>query len=146
MDYQLAQINVASMIGASLEDPVMHDFNSNLDRVNALAESSPGFIWRWKEEAAEDPFGDPRLIVNISVWESVEKLEAFTYKTFHSQFVRRRKEWFRHFGQAYYALWWVSAGQYPTVQQCKEKLDLLQKKGPSPEAFNFKQRFPAPIK
>ena len=97
MAYQLAQVNVARMIGTSLEDPIMKEFTTNLDKVNELAESAPGFVWRWKDEAENSGGGvfiDSSIIVNISVWEDVETLETFTYKTFHAQFVRRRKEFF----------------------------------------------------
>ena len=136
------------MHGVNIDDPIMKEFKDNLDRVNELAESSPGFVWRLKDETDNatqfDPFNDKRMIVNISVWQDVKLLEAFTYKTFHSEFIRRRKEWFQKFGKAYFALWWIPKGEHPSLAQCKAKLELLQKLGPTKESFNFKDRFPHP--
>ena len=149
MIYQLAQINIARMIGLTIEDPVMKEFRDNLDKVNALAESSPGFIWRLKDEsnnaASFNPYNDEQVIINLSVWEDVASLEAFTYKTFHSDFVRRRKEWFQKFGKAYYALWWIPEGSFPTVDEAAAKLKQLQSKGPSAEVFTFRDSFEKPI-
>ena len=148
MKHQLAQINVARMIGVNIDDPIMKEFVDNLDRVNAKAEESPGFVWRLKDEtnnaSSFDPYNDPQIIINISVWEDQAALEEFTYKTFHSDFVRRRKEWFASFGQAHYALWWIKAGEYPSIDQAIQRLERLQEKGPSNEAFRFQDRFPTP--
>jgi len=143
--FQLAQINIARMKGVNIEDPIMREFVENLDKVNALAESSEGFVWRLKDESNNatnlNPYEDEKIIVNISVWESINALETFTYKTFHSNFVRRRKKWFQHFGKAYYAMWWIPAGQFPTAEEAKERLDYLQENGASEYAFDFKNRF-----
>ena len=145
MTYQLAQINIARMIGVDINDPIMQEFVDNLDRVNALAEQSPGFIWRLKDESNNassfNPYDDVKVIINISVWESVETLEQFTYKTFHTDFLRRRKEWFKKMGEAHFAMWWIPKGRFPTVEEAVAKLDLLQKEGPSPAVFNFKTSF-----
>lgn len=146
--YQLAQINIAHMKGADIEDPIMKEFVDNLDRVNALAERSEGFVWRLKDDSNNatnlNPYDDVQIIVNISVWESIETLEQFTYKSFHTDFVRRRKEWFHLFGKAYYALWWIPAGQFPTAEAAKERMDHLQKNGASEYAFDFKNKFGKP--
>ena len=148
MKHQLAQINVARMIGVNIDDPVMKEFKDNLDRVNELAESSEGFVWRLKDDSnnasAFDPYSDEQVIINISVWEDIESLESFTYKTFHSTFVRRRKEWFQKYGKAYYALWWIAAGGTPSIDESVAKLEQLQNEGPSPHVFSFKQTYPAP--
>lgn len=148
MNYHIAQINVARMLGVNIEDPIMREFKDNLDSINELAESSEGFIWRLKDDTNNasnfNPYDDEQIIVNISVWDSLKALESFTYKTFHSEFIRRRKEWFSKFGKAYYALWWIREGEIPTIEQCVTKLDHLQKNGPAKEVFNFKQFFPPP--
>ena len=145
--YQLAQINVARMKGVSIEDPIMQEFVANLDRVNQLAESSEGFVWRLKDESNNasgfNPFDDEQVIINISVWSTIETLEKFTYKTFHTDFLIRRKEWFNKYGKAHFAQWWKK-GDLPTIEQAIERLDYIQRHGPSERAFNFKKRFPAP--
>ena len=142
---QLAQINLGRMIGVNIDDPVMQEFKDNLDRINELAESSPGFIWRLKDDSNNassfDPYNDEQIIINISVWKDIPSLESFTYKTMHTEFLKRRKEWFSKFGKAYYALWWIKDGDYPTVEEAVHRLDLLQKNGPGPEAFDFRNPF-----
>lgn len=146
--YQLAQINVARMRGVTIDDPIMKEFVDNLDRVNELADNSEGFVWRLQDDAGAstsfNPYQDEQIIINISVWESVETLEAYTYKSFHTDFVRRRKEWFQKYGKAHYALWWIGAGNYPSVTECVQRLDYLQAHGASERAFNFKTTFPKP--
>lgn len=144
-DHQIAQINIARMKGVNIDDPVMKEFSDNLDRINEIAEASKGFVWRLKDESNNatsiNPFDDVQIIINISVWESIETLEEFTYKSFHTEYVRRRKEWFNTFGKAYYAIWWIPRGKHPTIQEAVDKLEFLQKNGPTPHAFDFKNRF-----
>ena len=146
--FQLAQINVARMKGTSINDPVMQEFVDNLDTMNTLAEQSEGFIWRLKDESDHatyfNPYNDEQIIVNISVWTSTEALAHFVYKTSHTDFLKRRKEWFHKFGKAYVAMWWIPAGQYPTIEDAVRKLDHLQKYGPSPEVFDFRNKYPHP--
>lgn len=146
--YQLAQINVARMIGVNIEDPVMKEFSDHFDAVNQLAEESEGFIWRLKDEEGNatsfNPFNDEQVIINLSVWKNKESLEYFTYKTFHVDFIRRRKEWFQKYGKAYYVLWWIKDNEYPTVEEALERLEYLQKNGPSEFAFNFQTVFQHP--
>ncbi|SMO58571.1 protein of unknown function [Chryseobacterium rhizoplanae] len=146
--YQLAQINVARMIGTNIEDPIMNEFVSHLDSVNRLAEESDGFIWRLKDDennaTSFNPFNDEQIIINISVWKDIESLEYYTYKTFHVDFVRRRKEWFQKYGKAYYALWWIKDKEYPTTDEAMKRLEYLQEKGSSSYAFNFQSVFQKP--
>lgn len=146
--YQLAQINVARMIGVNIEDPVMKEFVEHFDSVNQLAEESNGFVWRLKDEdnnaTGFNPFNDEQVIINLSVWKDKESLEYFTYKTFHVDFLRRRKEWFQKYGKASYVLWWIKEDQYPTVEEALERLEYLQKNGPSEYAFSFQTAFQKP--
>lgn len=146
--YQLAQINVARMVGVNIEDPVMKEFADHLDVVNKLAEESDGFIWRLKDEEENatsfNPLNDEQVIINLSVWKNKETLEYFTYKTFHVDFVRRRKEWFQKYGKAYYVLWWVKDNEFPGIEEALERLEHLQKNGPSEYAFNFQTAFQKP--
>ncbi|WP_299532677.1 DUF3291 domain-containing protein [Ulvibacterium sp.] len=150
MKYQLAQINVARMIGVNIEDPIMQEFVDNLDNVNELAENSAGFIWRLKDESNNasnfNPFNDEQVIINISVWKDIESLENFTYKTFHTDFLKRRKEWFHKYGKAYFALWWIEEGRYPSIEDAMERLEFLQLNGVTERAFNFRDRFTRPKK
>jgi len=146
--FQLAQLNVARMRGVNINDPIMKEFVDNLDRVNALAEQSDGFVWRLKDESNNatqlNPYNDVQVIINLSVWQSVEALEHYVYKTFHVDFLKRKREWFEKFGKAHIALWWVPAGKLPTVDEAVAKLDHLQKYGASELVFDFRNRFPHP--
>ena len=144
--YELAQLNVARM-KEPLESPTMADFVANLDRINALAESSPGFLWRLKTEdgnaTALRPLGEETL-VNVSVWKDVASLNKYVYQSAHVEIMRRRKEWFERTREAYVVLWWVPRGHRPDASEAIVKLDLLRAKGPTPEAFTFRQAFPPP--
>lgn len=143
--YQLAQINVARMSGESLEDPIMKAFVDNLDRVNGLAESSEGFVWRFTDDANQpSPFEDPKVVINLSVWEDLKTLQEFTFRTFHADFLRRRKEWFTKMTGHHLAMWWVAPGHIPTLQEAKQKLDYMDQHGPSAVAFNFSKLYEMP--
>ena len=149
-EYHIAEINVARMKGVNIDDPIMNEFVENLESVNNLAESSEGFVWRLKDENNDatsfNPYKDEQIIINVSVWESIESLENFVFKTFHSDFLRRRKEWFKSYGKIHTAMWWVPKGNYPTVQEAVDKLDYLQKNGSSEIVFDYKNKFPEPVK
>ncbi len=145
--FHLAQVNIARML-APLDDPIMKDFVDQLAQVNALADESPGFVWRLADEsggAATDirAFDDERILVNMSVWESIEALQEFSYRGHHAGVVRDRGKWFEP-RSSRLALWWLAAGALPTVEDAKRKLDLLEANGPTPAAFTFKERFPPP--
>ena len=146
--FHLAEINVARMKGININDPIMKEFVDNLDRVNDLAESSEGFVWRLKDESNNatnlNPFNDEQVIINMSVWRSVEALEHYVYKTFHTDFIKRRREWFHTYGKVHTAMWWIPQGQFPAVEEAVEKLDYLQKNGASSLVFDFRNRFPQP--
>jgi hypothetical protein len=147
-EYQIAEINVARMKGININDPITKEFVDNLDKVNALAESSQGFVWRLKDESNNatnlNPYNDEQVIINISVWQSIETLEDFIYKTFHTEFLKRRKEWFQSYGKAYTAMWWIPQGQFPPIQEAIEKLDYYQKNGPSELVFDFRNKYLSP--
>jgi Domain of unknown function (DUF3291) len=142
--FELAQLNIAAMKDP-LESPGMADFVSSLARINALAESSPGFVWRLQTGEGNAtklrPLGDMTL-VNLSVWRDVESLQSFVYKSAHAKFMTRRKEWFERMANAYFVLWWVPYGQRPSFTEAAERLAVLKKKGPTPAAFTFRQPFP----
>lgn len=141
--YQLAQLNVAKT-KAPLSSPLMADFVNNLDRINALAEQSPGFVWRLKDEdgnaTAIRPFGAD-MIVNMSVWTDIAALREYTYKSAHTDIMRRRREWFDPMPEAFMVLWWVSEGHEPTVNEAAERLAHLRQFGPTSKAFTFKDIF-----
>ena len=147
MKYALAEINIARF-RAPIADPVNADFIANLDRINALAELAPGFIWRLvgTGNSALDirAFDDPNIAVNMSVWTGLDALADFVYRNEeHLQIMRRRREWFDRM-EFHMALWWVAAGHHPTVAEGKTRLETLSRIGPSPEAFLFNRPFPAP--
>jgi hypothetical protein len=118
-----------------------------LDPVNAVADASPGFVWRLQTEdgnaTALRPYEDDRMIVNMSVWESIDALAAFVYRSGHVDVMRRRREWFESM-KPYMVLWWTPAGAIPTVDEAKERLEHLRVNGPTPYAFTFTARFPSP--
>jgi hypothetical protein len=123
------------------------DFVARLPEINDLAERSPGYVWRLQDDSGDAtalrPFG-PDVIVNLTVWESVEALRAFVYRTAHLEPLRRRRDWFLPSDTPHLVLWWIPAGARPTVAQAAERLDRLHRAGPSPEAFTLRQPYPAP--
>jgi hypothetical protein len=144
--YELAQLNVAVM-KEPLQSPTMADFVANLDRVNALADGSAGFVWRLQTEEGDAtalrPMGENTL-VNMSLWRDVASLNDFVYRTAHAAIMRRRTEWFERMQEAYFVLWWVPRGHRPTIGEASARLTLLRQKGPTPEAFTFRQAFGPP--
>jgi uncharacterized protein DUF3291 len=145
--YHLAQANIGR-IRAPLDDPIMEGFRSQLDPINALADRSPGFVWRLQTEdgnaMAIRPFPDDRMAINMSVWESLEALQQFVYQSAHVGPLRDRKQWFEPIEGPILVMWWVRAGHVPTVAEALERLRHLKAHGPSPEAFTFRAPFPAP--
>jgi hypothetical protein len=141
VSHHLAQLNVGR-IRYEIEDPRMADFSDNLAMVNGLAERTPGFVWRYIDESGNStstrPYSDPRIAINLSVWESVEALERFVYQTIHKQFYGRRAEWFEHFDGPYFVMWWVPAGHQPSVQEAVARLGHLKENGPSDYAFDWR--------
>lgn len=146
--YQLAEINVSRMIGLDINDSIMKEFVDNLDQVNQLAENSKGFVWRYKDESNNatclNPYNDVQVIINISVWTDIESLKAYVFKSFHTDFIKRRKEWFKANTKVMTAMWWIKAGHYPTVEEAVKKLSQFQEKGVSSEVFDFKNPMPKP--
>lgn len=146
--YYIAEINIAKMKGVNINDPLMKEFVDNLDIINQIAENSHGFVWRLKDEnnnaTSLNPYEDEQIIINVSVWKSIETLEVFMYKSLHSEFLKRRKEWFMKYGSAHTAMWWIPEGHIPTLEEAVEKLDYLQKNGASADSFDFRNKFPAP--
>ncbi len=140
-DQQLAQLNIGRL-RYEADDPRMADFVGNLALVNGLAERSPGFVWRYQDDSGSAidtrPFGDPRMAVNLSVWEGIEVLERFVWQTVHNRFYGRREEWFEKMAESYFVMWWVPAGHRPTVQEAIERLEHLKRHGPSDHAFGWK--------
>ncbi|NQV33862.1 MAG: DUF3291 domain-containing protein, partial [Phycisphaeraceae bacterium] len=124
--YELAQLNIAIM-NEPLTSPSMADFVANLDRINALADVAPGFVWRLQTEegdaTAMRPLGE-ETIVNLSVWQDIDALNAYVYKSGHVEIMRRRKEWFERMKELFLVLWWVPKGHRPTVEEAIVKLDL----------------------
>ena len=140
----LAQLNVARL-NASLDDPAMAGFVAALDPVNALADGWPGFVWRLQTEdgdaTAIRAFDDDLMLVNMSVWESVEHLADYVYGSGHLAVMRRRREWTTRVAESHLVLWWIDPGTIPTVEEARERLDHLREHGPTPHAFTFKRRF-----
>jgi hypothetical protein len=150
MTFHLAQFNQARL-RAPLDDPRMAGFVADLPTLNGLADTSPGFVWRLRDEGtnapdatALRPFG-PDLLVNLTVWESVAALREYVYQSPHLESLRRRREWFHPTGaEPHQVLWWLPAGELPTLDEARTRLDRLARTGPTPEAFTFRHPFPVP--
>lgn len=145
--FQLAQANIARM-RAAIDDPVMEGFRSQLETINAIADRSPGFVWRLQTDAGDATairaFDDDLIIFNMSVWASTEALHGYVYKSGHVGPLRNRRDWFQPLAAPILVLWWIPASHIPTVEEAKSKLQLLNERGPTPGAFTFRQAFPAP--
>lgn len=145
--YELAQVNIGRIL-APMDSPELADFVALLDPVNAVADRSPGFVWRLQTEdgnaTAMRVFDDDWLIVNMSTWQSPDALLEYVYGPMHKMVLRRRREWFARVAEAMTALWWVPAGHRPTVREAEECLVVLRANGPTPEAFTLRDTFPPP--
>jgi hypothetical protein len=145
--WHIAQMNVGT-VRFPTDDPRLAGFMNRLDEINALAEASPGFVWRLQSDQgnATDIIltDNPLFIVNMSVWADVEALFAFVYRSAHQGVMTKRREWFERPDEAYQVLWWIPAGVHPTPQEGLERLHHLQQYGPTQHAFTFRQKFPPP--
>ncbi|GGZ70725.1 DUF3291 domain-containing protein [Algibacter mikhailovii] len=142
-DLHLAQVNIARRL-APLDDPIMQDFLNNVERINAIADSSEGFKWRMQDEEKEEGsiiFQDDSLVINISVWENLEALYEYTYKSGHIDVFKRKKEWFSKLKMVHMAFWYVKQGYQPTFKDAKQRLDYMNINGDTPYAFSFRSKF-----
>jgi heme-degrading monooxygenase HmoA len=143
--YQLAEINIGRIL-APLDDPLMAGFVEKLDEMNALADRSPGFIWRLQTNEGDAtsirPYEDERILVNMSVWASLETFADYAYKSAHREVMKQRRRWFERFDGPYMALWWVPQGHIPTVEEGKERLEYLRTHGETAYTFSLKRPFP----
>ncbi|RCS57169.1 DUF3291 domain-containing protein [Parvibium lacunae] len=145
--YHLAQVNIA-LARAEIDSPEMHGFTSRLDEINRLAEESNGFVWRLTGNGDDATsirvFEDPMMLVNMSVWQDLDSLKAYVYKSAHVTLIRERQAWFHKLDIAHQALWWIRAGHIPTLEEAENKLEQIQTRGPTASAFSFAQAFPPP--
>ena len=138
-NHHLAQLNIGR-IRYEVNDPRMAGFVDNLVSVNAIAERSPGFVWRYTDASGNAtstrPYaGDPLMAVNMSVWENIESLEKYVWQTVHKRFYSQRHEWFEKMNERYFVMWWVPAGHRPTIAEAIERLEHLKANGSSDHAF-----------
>jgi Domain of unknown function (DUF3291) len=142
--YHIAQVNIGQIKGP-LDGPTMAEFVSRLDEINGLADRSPGFVWRLQTSAGNAtyfrPFDDDHILVNMSIWETVEALRHYVYHTAHAELLRQRQRWFEKFAGAYAALWWVPQGHIPGIDEAKKRLSHLERHGPTQFAFTFQTVF-----
>ncbi|UPR34322.1 DUF3291 domain-containing protein [Vibrio cyclitrophicus] len=141
---KLAQLNIA-LAKYPLDAPEIKEFVDNLELVNGIAESSEGFVWRLKDESGDatniQAFDDPNMIVNMSVWDSVDSLKNFMFRTHHRDFMRRKGDWFQRLPEDTYVLWWIEEDHIPTLEEAIERLEHLREIGDTPYAFTFKTNF-----
>jgi hypothetical protein len=142
--FHLAQVNIARARG-EMTDPVMAEFAAALSEINALAERTPGFVWRLQTEdgdaTAIRPYDDPRILINLSVWTDLDALRGYVFRSEHARYMRRRREWFERFERVYVALWWVPAGHRPPVAEAVDRLAHLEAHGATPNVFTFAEPF-----
>ncbi len=147
MNYHLAQINIGRLI-APLDDPKIAEFVAQLAPINAIGDKAPGFVWRLQSEsgnATDIAYNDdPSIMVNMSVWESLEALRDYAYKSDHMKVFRDRAKWFVKMDKPHYCLWWIPDGHIPTVAEGRERLEHYQTHGATPYSFWFSQEFPRP--
>ena len=147
--FHLAQVNIARLV-APIDSPQLVEFVENLEPINALADASPGFVWRLQTDAGDATslriFDDEWLIVNLSVWRSLDALRTYVYRTAHADVLRRRLEWFDRPTEAHLAMWWIEAGSIPSLPDAEERLLKLRAEGPSPEVFTLKETYPSPAR
>lgn len=147
MAWHLAQINIGRLL-APIDSPQIAGFVAQLDRINALADRAPGFVWRLQSDSGSATDlaynDDPLIIVNMSVWESIQALRTYAYTGEHVEVFRDRAKWFEKMSLPQYCRWWIPAGHIPTVAEGRERLEHYQRHGATPEAFWFSQQFPAP--
>jgi Domain of unknown function (DUF3291) len=145
--FELAQLNIG-IIKGPMGSPVMADFAAALARINALAERSPGYVWRLQTEAGDAtairPFENANLLVNMSVWRDVDSLRRYVYHSEHVELMRRRREFFERMPQAFLVLWWVPRGHRPGIPEAMARLEMLRARGAAAEAFTFREAWPAP--
>ena len=146
--WHLAQINIGRLIHP-VDDPRVAEFMANLDPINALGEGSPGFVWRLQDDSgnatAIRAFDDETILPNLTVWESLDALKDFVFRTDHARFMRRRREWFLPMDDLpVLTMWWIPAGHLPTLAEAKERIDHLAEHGPTAEAFGFRPTFDPP--
>jgi hypothetical protein len=148
MGFHLAQINIARLI-APIDDPRISGFVSQLDAINAVADRTPGFVWSLQSDSGNATdiayCDDPFVIVNMSVWESVEALRNYAYGSEHIKVFRDRARWFEKMEKPNYCLWWVPIGHRPTVAEGRDRLTHYQERGATPYSFWFSQCFPMPV-
>ncbi|PYT18476.1 MAG: DUF3291 domain-containing protein [Acidobacteria bacterium] len=142
--YHIAQVNIGR-IKAPLDDQLMAGFVARLDEINALADNSPGFVWRLQTSEGNAtyfrPYDDDRVLLNMSVWATIEALRHYVYHTAHVELLRQRQAWFEKFAGAFLALWWVPAGHIPSIDEAKKRLAWLDEHGPTQFAFTLKTVF-----
>ena len=135
----LAELNIA-VPKYNIGDPRISGFMNNLDRINKLASSMPGFVWMHKDEtghAMNVPTPWPEEVANLSVWHTVKHLEQFVWNTVHKQFYNRKHEWFSAMKSHHFVMWWVDEGHQPTLLEAKERLDYLNARGSTDFAFDW---------
>lgn len=148
-DFSLAQVNVGRIV-APLDTPQLADFTAQLAEINSTADRAPGFVWRLVDDGGADSTGlrpqndDDMLLINCSVWESVESLRDFTYHSDHLKVLARRREWFERLADVHYALWWVPSGHRPSVGEAMDRIATIRELGDGPAAFTFRAPHPPP--
>lgn len=150
MTSHLAQLNIGRL-DQPLDDEANAEFVAALGPVNELAESSPGFVWRLTDDDGRSSSyvrlpgeDDPLLVVNYSIWTDLESLRHFVYRSGHGSYLRRRREWFERPDEAMTVMWWIPAGEIPSLAEAYERLKELRLNGPTERAWSLSTTFPPP--
>jgi hypothetical protein len=146
--YHLAQVNIG-VLRAPITSPEIAGFVEQLEPINAIADGSPGFVWRLQTEAGDATsiraFDDQSILINMSVWRSLEELRDFVYRSAHVDVLRRRGDWFERLSDAHLVLWWLPTDRLPTLEEAAWRIELVRRHGPTAEAFTFRTPFGPPV-
>jgi heme-degrading monooxygenase HmoA len=147
MDHHIAQVNIALPM-EPLDSKRLQGFVDQLEPINALADAAPGFVWRLQTEdgdaTAIRPYDDDRVIINLSVWESLAAFADFVYGSAHAQVMRQRRRWFVPMRETYSAAWWIAANRFPTPAEAVDRLEHVRRHGATEHAFTVAKPFPPP--
>lgn len=150
MTYHLVELNIAR-ITQPLDSEESAEFVAALGPINELAEATPGFVWRLTDEDGQsssyvplEGVDDDQVIVNYSIWEDMESLRHFMFKSGHAIYMRRRREWFDAHTETDTVCWWAPAGTIPPLGEAYERLLHLREHGPSERGWELNRPMDPP--
>lgn len=136
----LAELNIADW-KIDPASPQAAGFVGNVGRINALAERSPGFVWRKKDDERDtrgyNVIGGPKTLMTMSVWQTPQDFEHFVWNTVHKKIYQNKAQWFDQLESHSLVMWWIDEDHEPTLEEAKTRLDHLNENGDSDFAFGW---------